>query len=211
MGILRVIIDRNLPCRTMVCTRASNATSSLAAHQQPCQAPLQEGQDPESKPVVEVEDVGSDDTTRDNPVPGKLIREASTTTDEEDSELVYDHTRFHRDKAKCRYFRYYHRRKIIIERGATIEEFNEHAPRVQAMLDAQGWTNMVEDHCPVVETIVWELYVNLHQRRGDLFCTWLRGTVIEVTTTLISKIIGHLVYMTWLTPFHSIISPLKLT
>jgi hypothetical protein len=46
--------------------------------------------------------------------------------------------------------------------GTAIKEFDEHAPRVQAMLDAQGWTDMVEDHRPAVEAIVWEFYANLH-------------------------------------------------
>ena len=32
--------------------------------------------------------------------------------------------------------------------------------------------------------------MNLHQRRGVSFRTWLRGTTIEVTPTLISTIIG---------------------
>ena len=70
-----------------------------------------------------------------------------------------------------------------MEREAIIEEFDERTPRVRAVLDAQGWTDMDEDHCPAIEEIVWELYVNLHQRRGDSFCTWIRGTRIEVTPT----------------------------
>jgi hypothetical protein len=73
-------------------------------------------------------------------------------------------------------------------RGAIIEEFDERAPRVRAVLDAQGWTNMVEDHHLVVEAIVWEFYVNLHQRCSDSFWTWLTGTTIEVTPTLINAI-----------------------
>jgi hypothetical protein len=56
------------------------------------------------------------------------------------------------------------------------------------VLDAHGLTDMVEDHYLAVETIVWEFYANLHQRRGDSFCTWLRGTAIKVTLTLINKI-----------------------
>jgi hypothetical protein len=83
-----------------------------------------------------MEDVESDDATRDRPILGEPIREASTTTDEEDAELVYDHNCFQRDKVRRRYFRYYHGRRIIIERGATIEEFDECAPRVRAVLDA---------------------------------------------------------------------------
>jgi hypothetical protein len=58
------------------------------------------------------------------------------------------------------------------------------------VLDAQGWTYMVEDHRLTVEAIAWEFYVNLHQRRGDSFCTSLKGTTREVTLTLISTIIG---------------------
>jgi hypothetical protein len=41
-----------------------------------------------------MEDMESDDIARDRPGPGEPIREASTTTDEEDAELVYDHTHF---------------------------------------------------------------------------------------------------------------------
>jgi hypothetical protein len=77
---------------------------------------------------------------------------------------------------------------IIFERGATIEEFDERVPRVQVVLDAQGWIDMVKDYRPVVEAIVWEFYMNLNQRRGDSFHTWLKGTTIEVTPTLISTI-----------------------
>jgi hypothetical protein len=84
-----------------------------------------------------MEDLESDDAARDRPGPGELIKEANTTTNEEDAELVYDHTRFWRDKDKRRYFHYYHRRKIIVERGAIVEEFDECAPRVRAVLDAQ--------------------------------------------------------------------------
>ena len=144
MGILKVVIDRNFPCRTMVRTRASEATSSSVARQQPRRAPLQNAQDPESEPEVVMEDTESDDAARDRPVLDELIKETSTATDEEDAELVYDHTRFRRDKVRCRYFRYYHGRRIIIERGAATEDFDERAPRVRAMLDAQGWTDGVQ-------------------------------------------------------------------
>jgi hypothetical protein len=44
--------------------------------------------------------VGSDDTVGDSPVSGVPIREASTATDEEDADLVYDHTHFRRDKVR---------------------------------------------------------------------------------------------------------------
>ena len=174
----------------MVSTCASEAASSSAAHQRPCRVPLQEAQDPESELKVVMEDVDSDDATRNRSDPGKPIREANTTTDEEDAKLVYDYTHFQRDKVRGHYFGYYHGCRIIVERGATIKEFDERAPRVRAMMDAQGWIDMVEDHRPAVEEIVYEFYANLHQRRGDSFRTWLKGTTIKVTPTLISMITG---------------------
>jgi hypothetical protein len=137
-----------------------------------------------------MEDVESDNAARDMPILGELIKEASTTTDEDKAELVYDHTHFRRDKVRHLYFCYYHEHKIIIEKGATIEEFHERALRVRVVLDAQGWSDMVEDHRPTVEAIVWEFYTNLHQRHNDLFRTWLIGTTIEVTPTLINAITG---------------------
>jgi hypothetical protein len=72
-----------------------------------------------------MEDVESDDVARNKPGLGEPIKEASTAIDEEDAELVYDHTHFQRDKVRHRYFRYYHGRRIIVERGAIIEEFDE--------------------------------------------------------------------------------------
>ena len=137
-----------------------------------------------------MEDVESDDTTRDRPVPSEPIRGASTATNEEDAELVYNRTSFRRDKVRRHYFHYYDGRRIIVERRAIIEEFEERTPRVRAMLDAQGWTDMAEDHCPAIKEIVWEFSLNPHQRHGDSFCTWIRGTRIEVTPTLISTIAG---------------------
>jgi hypothetical protein len=118
IGILRDIIDRNFLCRMMVCTRTSEAATYLAGHQRPHRAPLQKAQDPESEPEVVMEDVESDDAVRDRPVLSEPISEASTGTNEEDAELVYYHTRFQRDKVRCRYFCYYHGCKIIIERRA---------------------------------------------------------------------------------------------
>jgi hypothetical protein len=114
----------------MVSTCTSEATSSSAAHLQLRRAPLQEAQDPDSDPEVVMGEVEGDDTAKDRLGPGEPIREASTAMNEEDAELVYDHNRFQRDKVKRRYFCYYHGCKIIIERGAIIEEFDERAPRV---------------------------------------------------------------------------------
>ena len=75
---------------------------------------------------------------------------------------MYDRTCFRRDKVIRRYFCYYHRRRIIVEREVVVEDFDERAPRVRAVLDAQGWTDMVEDHRPAIEEIVLEFYANLH-------------------------------------------------
>jgi hypothetical protein len=173
----------------MVRTHASEAASSSAARQRWRQAPLQEAQDPKSESKIAMDvDTESDDTVGGRLVPGKLIREGSTAIDRGDYDLVYVHTCFQRDKVKRRYTRYYHGRGIIIERGATIEEFDERASKVRAMLDVQGWIIMAEDHRPAVDAVVWEFYANLHQRRGDSFRTWLRGRAIEVTPTLISEI-----------------------
>jgi hypothetical protein len=112
----------------MVRTRASEAASSSAARQRQRLAPLQDAQDPKSEPEIAM-DVGteSDDTIGGGPVPGELIHEGSTATDRDDDDLVYDHTRFRWDKVRHRYTRYYHGRRIIIERGAAIEEFDERA------------------------------------------------------------------------------------
>ena len=137
-----------------------------------------------------MEEAASDDTTRDRPVPGEPIRGASMATGEEDEDLVYDRTRFWRDKVRNCYFRYYHGHWIIMERGVVVEEFDELAPRVRAVLDAQGWTDMAEDHRPTPEEIVWEFYANLHQRCGNSFCTWIRRRRIEVTPSLINSMSG---------------------
>jgi hypothetical protein len=85
-----------------------------------------------------MEDVENEDAARDKPGPGEQIREANTAMDEEDVELVYDHTRFWRDKVMHCYFCYYHGPSIIVEMGAIIEEFDERASRVHTVLDAQG-------------------------------------------------------------------------
>ena len=136
MGVMRVVINRNFPCRTMVRTRASEAISTSAARQRPRRASIPEVQDLDSDQEVTMEEAASDDTTKNRPVPEEPIRGANTATNKEDEDLVYDGTRFRRDKVKRRYFRYYHGRRIIMERGAVVEEFDEHALRVRVVLDA---------------------------------------------------------------------------
>jgi hypothetical protein len=85
----------------MVCTHPCEAASSSATCQRPRRTPLQKAQDLESEPEVEMEDVESDAAAKDRSVPGEPIREASTTIDEEDTELVYDHNHLWRDKVRC--------------------------------------------------------------------------------------------------------------
>jgi hypothetical protein len=58
------------------------------------------------------------------------------------------------------------------------------------VLEAQGWAEMVEDHRSVIKELVREFYANIHQRVGDSFLTWVKGTKIHVTHDLISAIIG---------------------
>ena len=145
---------------------------------------------PRSDQEVTMEEAASDDTTRDRPVLGEPIRGASTATDEEDEDLVYDRTRFWRDKVRRRYFCYYHGCQIIMEGGVVVEEFDERAPRVRAVLDAQCWTDMVKDHRPTIEEIVWEFYANLYQRCGNSFYTWIRGRRIKVTSSFINLMSG---------------------
>ena len=83
-----------------------------------------------------MEDMEGDDAARERPIPDGPIWKASTTTDEEDAKLVYDRTYFRKDKVKRWYFHYYHGCRIIIKRGATIEELDECSLRVRVVLDA---------------------------------------------------------------------------
>ena len=130
-------VDKGFLCRMTVHKCASEAASSSAARQQLSRAPLQKAYDLEFELEVVMEDAENDDAARHRPGSSEPIREASTTTDEEDAELVYDHTHFWKDKVRRRYFCYYHGHRIIVKSGAIIEEFNEHAPRVWVVLDAK--------------------------------------------------------------------------
>jgi hypothetical protein len=76
---------------------------------------------------------------------------------------------------------------VIIKRGVEVAEFDKRAPRVRAVLEAQGWTDMVEDHCPTVEEIVCKFYVNLHQRRGSSFRSWIRGSIVTNANSKITE------------------------
>ena len=64
---------------------------------------------------------------------------------------------------------YYIKHGIVVERGVEVANLDACAPRIQAVLDAQGWTELVEDHHPTIEDLVCEFYSNLHKRAGDSF------------------------------------------
>ena len=137
-----------------------------------------------------IEDVGADDTADSGSDSEGPVREASTAIDKEDEHLFYNRTHFKKDKIRHHFNLYYSRRRVVIERGGEVADSDERAPRVRTVLDAQGWTDMVRDHCPAVKKIVREFYVNLHQRHDNSFLTWIRRTMIVVTLTLISIITG---------------------
>ena len=73
MGVMRVVIDRNFLCRTMVRMRASEVASTSATRQRPHRASVSEVQDLDSNRKVTMEEAVSDDTTRDRPIPGEPI------------------------------------------------------------------------------------------------------------------------------------------
>jgi hypothetical protein len=79
---------------------------------------------------------------------------------------------------------------VAVERGLVVIDFDECAPRIRAVLEAQDWAAMVEDHRPAIVELVQEFYANLHQRASDSFFTWVRGTKIHVTPDLISVVTG---------------------
>jgi cation diffusion facilitator CzcD-associated flavoprotein CzcO len=83
-----------------------------------------------------MEDVGTDDTVGSGSDSKGLVREASTATNEEDEHLVYDRTRFRKDKIQRCFNLYSSRRRVIIERGVEVAEFDERALRVRAVLEA---------------------------------------------------------------------------
>jgi hypothetical protein len=138
-----------------------------------------EGPDPE----VPVAPVGG-------PSPEAPVIEGSSATDTDDADLVYDHTRFRKYKAYRRFADDYRGCRVAIERGLVVIDIDERAPRIRAVLEAQGWAVMVEDHRPAIAELVQEFYANLHRKAGDSFFTWVRGTEIHVTPDLISAITG---------------------
>ena len=41
---------------------------------------------------------------------------------------------------------------IVVERVVDIADLDARTPRIRAVLDAQGWTNMVGDHHPAIKS-----------------------------------------------------------
>jgi hypothetical protein len=126
-----------------------------------------------------MEDVGTNGTACSRSDSGGPIRKASSATDKEDNNLIYNQECFRKNKARRCYDFYYRDCRIIIEQGVVMSDFIACAPRVRAMLDAQGLTKMVKDHRPAVEEIVREFYANLHQRCDDSFLTWVKGKILR--------------------------------
>jgi hypothetical protein len=114
--------------------------------------------------------------------------EGSSATDTDDADFVYDHTYFHKYKAYQRFKDDYRGCRVTMERRLVVMDFDERAPHIRAVLEAQGCVEMVEDHCPTIAELVREFYANIHHRVGYSFLTWVRGIEIHVTPNLISAI-----------------------
>ena len=149
----------------MAQTKAS-ALASISTRTQSCrlQHKAQFAQDSESEVEVEMREAAV--APVGGPSPQGPIKKACSSTDMGDGDLVYNRNRFHKFKAQCRYM-YYIKREIVVERGVEVANLNACAPRIQAVLDAQGWTELVEDHRPTIEDLVCEFYSNLYKRAGD--------------------------------------------
>jgi hypothetical protein len=50
-----------------------------------------------------------------------------------------------------------------------VTDFDEHASRIRAILEAQDWAEMVEDHRLAIAELVQEFYANIHQRVAIYF------------------------------------------
>ena len=83
-----------------------------------------------------MEDVGTNDTTGSRSNLGGPIREASSTIDKEDNNLIYDRERFRKNKARYYYDFCYRDRRVIVEWGVVVSNFDACTLRVWAVLDA---------------------------------------------------------------------------
>jgi hypothetical protein len=84
------------------------------------------------------------------------VADGSSAIDSDDADLVYDQTHFRRYKAYRRFVDNYRGRRVAVERGLVLTNFDERAPRIRAVLEAQGWATMVEDHRPAITELVRE-------------------------------------------------------
>ena len=97
------------------------------------------------------------------------IKEASSGIDSDKTCRSYDCDHFRVDQAERRYQNLYKGQKIIVERGIDVANMANHALRARMLLDTQGWTNMVKDHCLAIVEIVHKFYANIHRRSSDSF------------------------------------------
>jgi hypothetical protein len=59
------------------------------------------------------------------PSPETLVIEGSNATDQDDADLVYDRTYFHKYKAYQWFKDYYRGRRVSVERGLMVTDFDE--------------------------------------------------------------------------------------
>ena len=121
----------------MVWTRASKVASSSTCPQSHwTYVPSQDDQDPESELEIVMEDIEIDDIAGSGLNSGRPIREASSTTNDKDENLIYYQEHFRMDKAWHHYNLHYHGHRIIVERGAIMIDFDVWVLKVQMVLDA---------------------------------------------------------------------------
>jgi hypothetical protein len=96
------------------------------------------------------------------PSPEAPMIKGSSAIDQDDADLVYDRTCFRKYKAYQWFKDDYKGSRVAVERGLVVMDFNERAPCIQAVLEAQGWAEMLEDHRPAIAELVREFYANLH-------------------------------------------------
>jgi hypothetical protein len=84
-----------------------------------------EGPNPEV-PVAPVGELGHE----------ALVIEGSSATDTDDADLVYDHTRFRKYNAYRRFEDDYRGRRVAVERGLVVTDFDERASCIWTVLEA---------------------------------------------------------------------------
>jgi hypothetical protein len=67
------------------------------------------------------------------------------------------------------WYKFYSDCKIVVEKGVDVADLDARAPRIRAMLDTQGWPEMVRDHRPAIKELVHKFYTNIHKKRNDSF------------------------------------------